>query len=263
MPVVPTTAYGTVENVLLRARAILNDMAVAGGDVLTDGAPFSVELVNSAYETIQAYLAQCGVETYAEETWLLNVPANATGDPESRVIVSDSGTLIYTPSGAGESSYAAPLLPDDLIAPVDLAERPAGSTAFAVPMRRPSGGLTRMLSQGTFLRDWQWIADTLRFRGATQAQDVWMRYEKHLPILAQVTDPVPIRGVENAAGYRVAFVFSKGRGGAMADNFGAQGQEELNLYVNRAVRAKQRVRRRRQPFRGPRGGYGRGAGYRR
>lgn len=250
MSVVVTTAYGTVEDILLDARAILNDMEVPGGDVLTDGAPFTIQYVNQAYRRIQAYLAQYGVETYATYAWLLNIPANTTGDPESRVIISDSGTEIFTPSGAGESSYATPILPDDLVAPLKLRERPNGSTIFSVEMWRKNDGLTSYVNQGTYLCDWEWIDDILRFRGATQNQDVELKYEKHLPILELVTDTVPIRGVDNAAAYRVAYVHSKPRGGAIADSFGQEGQAELDLLVNRSVRERQRVRHRRRPYRG-------------
>src|ERR1700677_1685350 len=141
MPVVATTAYNVVENVLQDARAIINDMAVISGDVLVDDAPFSIPFVNQAYRRIQSYLAQYGVETYSTFLWLLNIPANTTGDPESRVLISDSGTEVITPSGANELSAAEPLLPDDLVAPLRIRERPNGSTQVAIPMHRPNDGL--------------------------------------------------------------------------------------------------------------------------
>lgn len=256
MPVVQTTAYGTVEDILLDARAIANDMAIPGGDVLTDNAPFSIPFVNQSYRRIQAYLAQYGVETYSTYTWLLNIPANTTGDPESRVIISDSGTEIITPSGANESSYANPILPDDLVAPVRLRERPNGTTNYAVLMRRPNDGV-RSQDQAvgtTYLRQWEWIDDTIVLLGCSEAQDVELKYEKHLPILSSVDDTVPIRGVDNAAAYRVAWAFGKSRGSVIADTFGAEGQVELDLLVNRSARERQRIRHRRRPYSGSRRG---------
>jgi hypothetical protein len=250
-----------VEDILLDARAIVNDMAVEGGDVLTDGAPFTIQYVNQAYRRVQAYLAQYGVETYSTFLWLLGIPANTTGDPESRVLISDSGTQIITPSGAGESSYADPILPDDLVAPLRLRERQSGSLNFARLMNRRNDGLNTTLGSYTYLVDWDWRDDTLWFRGATQAIDIELMYEKHLPILSQVTDTVPIRGVDNAAAYRVAYAFSKARGAQVADSFGSEGQIELDLLVNRAQRAKQRIKHRRQPYRG-RGSGRRGGQYR-
>ena len=257
MPVVATTAYNVVENVLQDARAIINDMAVISGDVLVDDAPFSIPFVNQAYRRIQSYLAQYGVETYSTFLWILNIPANTTGDPESRVLISDSGTEVITPSGANELSAAEPLLPDDLVAPLRIRERPNGSTQVAIPMHRPNDGLRFYRVPFQFLRHWDWRDDALWFYGATQNIDIELMYEKHLPILQQVGDTVPIRGVDNAAAYRVAYAFSKARGAEMADSFGQEGQIELDLLANRAQRAKQRIKHRRQPFSRRR----RGSGY--
>src|SRR5208282_369816 len=161
MPVLIPSAYSVVESILQDARAILNDMEVVGGDVLLDSAPFSLPFVNQAYRRIQAYLAQYGCETYADYTWLIGVPANATGDPETRIIISDTGTLLYTPTGLGEISYAAPILPDNLVAPLKLRERQSGTTSFAVPMFRRNDGLVPFLSQVTYLVDWMWVADAI------------------------------------------------------------------------------------------------------
>jgi hypothetical protein len=248
MPVVATSAYGTVEDVLLAARAIVNDMEVASGDVLTDDAPFTLEFVNLAYRRIQMYLAQYGVETYSTYAWLLNIPANTTGDLESRVIISDSGTEIFTPSGMNEASYDTPFLPTDLVGPLRLRERPNGSSQFAIPMKRPNDGLRYGIAISNYLVQWEWIDDSLQFLGAYQNMDVQLKYEMIMPALTLVTDAVPIRGVDNAAAYQVAYRFSKARGSAIADNFGAEGQLELDYLVNRSMRERQRIKVRRQPY---------------
>jgi hypothetical protein len=260
MPVLQTTAYNIVEDILLDARAICNDMAIPGGDVLTDDAPFSMQFVNQAYRRIQAYLAQYGVETYQTYQWLLAIPANTTGDPESRVWISDSGCQIVTPSGAGESSFAEPILPDDLVYPVRCRERQNGTTDFAQMMFRPNDGVRNYYAVATYLVMWEWINETLTLRGATQVQDLELKYEKHLPILSLVTDTVPIRGVDNAAAYRVAYAFAKSRGAMMADSFGQEGQAEMDLVINRSLRERQRIKHRRRPY-SHRGG-GRGMGTR-
>ena len=232
-------------------------MAVAGGDILVDNAPFSIPFVNQAYRRIQSYLAQYGVETYSTFLWLLNIPANLTGDPESRVLLSDSGTEVITPSGANELSAADPILPDDLVAPLRIRERPNGSTGVAIPMHRPNDGLRPYRQPFQFLRHWDWRDEALWFYGATQNIDIELMYEKHLPILQQVTDTVPIRGVDNAAAYLVAAPFCRARGAEMAEGFGQQGQIELDLLANRVQRAKQRIKHRKQPFsRRRRSGYG-------
>lgn len=253
MPVLASSAYNTAEDVLNRVRVIINDSEVAGGDVLTDGAPFTFTLLTIAFERVQIELAKVGVETMSTEAWLLALPAMPTVDPEARLIVDDTGCNIIYPNGAGNAFANIPQLPTDLVLPLRLWERQSGTPNFTgPPMNQPNGGLTQQTQQ-QFLRDWEWINDGLRFRGATQSQDVKIRYEKHLQNLAAVTDPVPIRGVGNAAAYFGAVVFAESRGGAIAPEFKATAMEEIFLLQQVSARRRQRKQVRRQPYSG-RGG---------
>jgi len=83
MPVLGSSTYQTVETILSRARMILNDSEVVGGDVLTDTAPFTFDLVNGAYEKVQADLSTYGIETYVTDWWLIGLPVMPTVDPEA------------------------------------------------------------------------------------------------------------------------------------------------------------------------------------
>lgn len=255
MPVIQTSAYGTVEDVLTKARAILNDSEVLGGDILTDAYPGSIPLVNIAYENIQKELASCGVEVFTDYFWLLALPAISSIDPEARVIVTDSATYITypDPTNLANANFPSPILPGDMIVPLKLWERQAGTTNFAIPMKQPNVGLLN-LSQQLYLLDWQWGAyqsnEVLILRGALQSQDVKIKYEKHLPVLAAVTDPVPLRGVNNVAAYEVAKIFAAGRGARIAPALDATAQEEMFLMKSIAVRKVQRKRSRRIPYSG-------------
>lgn len=253
MPVLASSAYATVERVLNRIRVILNDSEVAGGDVLTDTAPFTFDILNGGFERVQIELAMVGVETYTAESWLLALPAVTTIDPEARLIVDDTGTNLIYPNGVGNVFSLTPQLPTDLILPLRLFERQSGTANFTGPaMKQPNGGLLNMQQQ-TFLVDWEWKSDGLRFRGALQVQDVKILYEKSLPLLAAVTDPVPIRGVINAAAYESAKIFAESRGGAISPAFAKNADDEI--YALKAVSARRRQRKqvRRQPYSG-RGG---------
>src|SRR6185437_9667992 len=253
MPVLATSAYVTCEQVLNRLRMILNDSEVPGGDVLTDTAPFTFDVLNGAYERVQMELAQVGMETYTGEAWLIGLPAMPISDPEGRLIVDDSGTNIIYPNGTGNVFAQTPQLPTDLILPLKLWERQNGTNNFTgPPMKQPNDGLLNMIQQ-TFLVDWEWKADGLRFRGALQVQDVKFKYEKHLPLLVAVTDPVPIRGVTNAAAYWGAKIFCESRGGMVAPQFKATADEEIMLLRMVSARRRQRKQVRRQPYSG-RGG---------
>ena len=248
MPV-PTSAYNVCEDVLNRIRTIINDSEIQGGDVLTDTAPFSFQILNSAFERVQLELAKVGVETMIEYAWLIGLPSMSIVDPEGRMIVDDTGTRIFYPNGTGNVSSLTPQLPVDMVFPLKLWERQTSTTNFAVPMQQPNTGLFNM-SQQTYLVDWEWEGDALMFRGALQSQDVKIKYEKHLPLLVASTDPVPIRGVVNAAAYQGATIFAQSRGGAISPMFKVRADEEIMLLQTISARRRQRKQVRRQPYSG-------------
>lgn len=259
MPILPSTAYVTAETVLNRIRMILNDSEVAGGDVLTDTAPFTFDVLNSAFERVQKELAIFGVETYATETWMLAVPVPLVSDPEARVIINDQGTSTIYPSGVGNTFSLTPQLPTDLVVPLILWERQNGTNNFTGPkMKQMPDGLLNMIQQ-TFLVDWQWLNDGIYLRGALQVQDLKMRYEKQLLQLAAVTDPVPIRGVLNAVARAGAQVFCESRGGAVSPLFAKEAADEIFLLQAISTRRRQRRQVRRKPYSG-RGGRGQAGG---
>lgn len=253
MPVLGSSAYAQAEDVLNRVRVILNDFEIAGGDVITDTAPGTFVLLNMAFESVQQALATYGVETLSTEAWLLAVPAVTLGDPEARLFINDSGTQIIYPSGVGNFFSPTPQLPVDLVVPFKLWERQAGTTQFVgPPMARPNDGI-RNMSQQQFLVDWDWLNDSLVFRGALQVQDVKVRYEKRLPQLAAVTDPIPVRQGANAAAYEAALIFHESRGGALIPALQKKADDELFKLQLLATRQRQRRRVRRNPYSG-RGG---------
>lgn len=251
MPVLASSAYNTAGTVLNRIRVILNDSEVAGGDVLTDSAPFTFELLNGAFERVQMELAKVGVEVCTKETWIIGLPVMAINDPEGRLIIDDTGTYITYPNGTGNvnPTVAGPFLPDDLVVPLKCWERQNGTTGNAVPMNQPNSGLNSV-SQGQYLAEWEWENDGLRFRGATQSQDLKLKYEKHLPRLAAANDPVPIRGVTNAAAYFGATLFCASRGGSVTEEHKTSAMEEIFLLQTLSARRRQRKQVRRRAYSG-------------
>ena len=248
MPI-PTSAYGTFADVSSRLRVLVLDSEVPGGDVLTDISFVTQQIINSAFERVQSELYKVGVETYIEEGWLIGLPIMPTVDPEARMVVDDTGTSIEYPNGVGNVFSLTPQLPVDLTEPLKLWERPTNTTNNAVPMQQPNTGLFDMAQQ-SFLVDWEWMTDGIRFRGALQSQDVKIKYRKQMPLLVAPTDPVPIRGVINAAAYQGARIFAATRGGAILPEFKAQADEEILLLQYAAARRRQRKQVRRAPYSG-------------
>ena len=253
MPVLGGSAYGTVADILKRARVILNDAKDPGGDILQDTYPGAISLVQIAYENIQKELASVGAEVFTDYIWLLSVPIVPTVDPEARIIITDSGSNLIYADHVGDVAYAAPLLPPDMIVPLKLWERQHGSHGFTAEMKENNDGLLN-IAQSLSLIDWEWGAyqgnDCLMLRGAQQVQDIKIKYLKQFWTVAAVTDPVPIRGVDNAAAYQVAKIFAAARGALIADDFYKEGQNEIFLLQSIAVRKSQRQRARRIPYSG-------------
>lgn len=250
MPSLGSSTYQTVETILNRARMILNDSEVVGGDVLTDTAPFTFDVVNGAYEKVQADLATYGIETYVTDWWLIGLPIMPIVDPEARLIIDDTGTNVVYPNGVGNVFSLTPQLPVDLVVPLRVWERQNGTTnILGPPMWQPNGGLCSRQQQNC-LGEWEWKADGLRFRGALQSQDIKIMGEKSLPKLSAPTDPVPIRGVTNAAAYYMAKIFTESRGGAVAEVFANDAKEEIFSIQSTSVRRRQRKQVRRRPYSG-------------
>jgi hypothetical protein len=139
-------------------------------------------------------------------------------DPEARLVLDDTGCNIIYPDPSLNIIAVTPQLPVDLVQPMRVWERAHGTTNFiGDPMKQPNRGLTDAM-QSSYLLEWEWKNNGLRFRGATQALDIKIEYEKSLPKLGAVTtDPVPIRGCVNAAAFYAAEIFIASRGGAIVD----------------------------------------------
>lgn len=248
MPVLGSSSYATAEDVLNRVRTIMNDSEIEGGDVITDTSVFAFDALNSGFERVQMEIAAFGGETFTKEAWLIGLPSMPTVDPEARLIVDDTGANIIYPNGVGNVFSNNPQLPTDLVLPLDCWERQNGTSNFTGgPMGKPQNGLLN-IGQQTYFVDWEWQNDGLRFRGALQVQDVKVKYECSLPKLVSTTDPVPIRGVVNAAAYHAVVLISGMRAGAILAEFKQEAAREIFLKAKTSSRRRQRMQVRRKPY---------------
>ena len=142
MPVVGSSAYNTAGQITAIIRSLLNDSA---GNLFTDG--LLMPYVNSAYRKVQRALAAAGQETFLVDDVLLVVAAVTTVDPSLQVVIDDS--------------TAPPnQLPTDLLAPLEMWERPNHSSVDFARMTdvTRSGGLPSN-GQVSSLGVWEWRAD--------------------------------------------------------------------------------------------------------
>ncbi len=206
-----TAPYPTLEEVTEAARIKLNDAVIPGGEVLTDTTSFTIDYINLAYQKCQQFLVSLGFLTVIDYTTLTALAAAGTADAGIPVILSWTG---YD-NGAGVDP--AVVLPQNLIRPLFLWERPNGGTGKFFTMDEILNGLPPV-PKGTSQNSWEWVADTLRMVGATVATDILIRYMKYFADFVDnattpfANQPVPIlRGLDTLSGY-IAYEMASGRG---------------------------------------------------
>ncbi len=217
---------------------------VGTGALFTD--PVLLPYLNSAYRKVQRALANIGQETFIVDDVLIVVPAVSAVDPSVQVVVNDS--------------TAPPnQLPTDLLVPEKLWERRSGSSDNFQEMVDLSdhGGLPSQ-PQGSQLLFWEWRTDGLYFLGATQDNQVRIRYQKALPDLTDGSSTMLIRNAQDALAYFTAAMAGMARGSPLAKDWDAAAIDALEDLIIRATQREQNTVRRRRPY-GRRGGMGTGS----
>jgi len=217
---------------------------VGTGALFTD--PVLLPYLNSAYRKVQRALANIGQETFVVDDVLIVVPAVSAVDPSVQVVVNDS--------------TAPPnQLPTDLLVPEKLWERRSGSSDNFQEMVDLSdhGGLPSQ-PQGSQLLFWEWRTDGLYFLGATQDNQVRIRYQKALPDLTDGSTTILIRNAQDAMAYFTAAMAGMARGSPLAKDWDAAAIDALEDLIIRATQREQNTVRRRRPY-GRRGGMGTGS----
>jgi hypothetical protein len=235
--------YPTLDHVLRLARVYTNDAAqTLDGNLLALTQPYTLEYVNSAWHKLQDELAEAGAPRLEREVILPQVPIASALDPAVQVSVS------YTGSNDGALLWSSPILPQDLMEPMRLHERQAGMIGNFIPMKPAADGLPRVV-QGQRLRWWDWKDDSLYFTGATQLNDLLLRYYAYLPEIPN--DPKAQLGIlrcQRAMGFYIAGEFAAARGSTAAADLMSKGDDAVQKMTIRIARVKQRLSRRRKPY---------------
>ena len=238
MPVVGSSGYGTAEGALSLVRSLLDDAAVSTGDVFTDAV--LIPFINSAYHQVQFEMANHGVETFTKDNVVLTVPAVTGIDPSIQVVLNDTQNQMTTVS-------PTPQIPTDLLVPVRIWERQTGSSEPFLPMFQQKDGLPSEMQQER-LRYWEWRTDGIILLGATQSNDIRLRYESVLPDVAQGSDTLQLRGAQDVIAFFAAALAAQSRGSPQAPNLAAAGTEALRKILVRGTRRQQHSMHRRRPY---------------
>lgn len=199
-----------------------DDAAVYTDSMLIPGAGKGP--VNNAYRFVQSRLANSGCSVLQDTSAVLTVPA---------------GTLAIT-------AASSPALPTNFMVPYKLWERAVGGTdADWVPVRR--GDELPVRTAYDILGDWVFEGIGIDLIGATTTREIKMQYEKLLPTLDNLTDPVGILGGEDAIAFYTCSLMSMSRGQpTMAEYFEKKAVDAVDELVNRFVHSNQAVHGRRR-----------------
>lgn len=202
------------------------------GEILTDTANFNFVLLNDAMEWFANECLNHGIDTFTIETVLAAVTAIAVVDPGQQVNISDSGYF------DGLTNHLLPQLPSDLLVPDFLWERQTGSTNEWAPMRERLGGLPS-IPQGTVLGFWEWRQDAIYLLGATQSNDIRIRYKGRLPYLATENDSLLFRGACGPIAYKMASIYLVSKNPDAAKLLSDEANMRVSQLTTRNARMKQ------------------------
>lgn len=253
MPVVQSSPYPTVNDALVAARVLCNDAAQSIlGDILAGNQPFVLPMCDLAHKTLRKMLAKAGVNTYSKYGFVTGLTAVATPDPTTQV------QLTYTGYFDGVTQHPGPFLPADLVEPLEIWERQNGTTQSFTEVKQASDSISTRAQQAKFCI-WDYESDILYFPGATQSNDLKLKYLYATPRLTATAQQIPILDCDMAMGALIAEILSNSRvpGGPAAMAFHGRAQTEVELLVAPTVRKEEYASFNRRPFRGTRAGRGR------
>jgi hypothetical protein len=214
-------------------RALANDAIFSqAGEILTDTSTLLFPLMNDGIEWMSAELDNSGVDTFTKEIILASVTAVPIVDPGLQVNISDTG---YFDSSVNR---AAPQFPTDGVNPLFIWERKTGSTEQWVPMEQILMGLPSVV-QSSRLKLWEWRQDGLYMPGATQSNDLRVRYSSSHPQLVSPTDTLQVRNAIGPVAYKTVASYLISKNPEAAQLAMAEARDRLALITNRSARQKQ------------------------
>lgn len=208
--------------ILLEARGLLND---SSGAIYPDS-PMLI-LLNKVHKELQTKLSARGIGTSKEISATITVAAGtvALGD------------------GSG--------LPTNLLYPLELKERPSGSTDIFRDMTETVWEPSVVI--GPYLTYWNWREEEIKFPGATTDREVQIRFVKSLGSITTTSSPIVILNSEQWLSQRLAATAALviGQNATRAKALNDDLKELWNDLIATMVKRKQAipVRRKRTRYR--------------
>lgn len=258
MPVIPTAPYDTIDVALNIARGYANDqgLSTAGSPLqLGDTAPSTFTLLNAGWRMLQRVMTNYGLGTFVKTTIISSCPVNGSTDPGLQAYISFTGYF------DGVQMHPDPFLPPDMLGPLRLRERQSGAQQTFQQMYPTNDGLPQRKAVIWF-RDWNWENDVINLVGATQVNDIDLRYNSWLPDLTPDNEglgsnQIPLLRCADILGAYTAAAFGASRGSQAVPTLMGIGDAGIKQLALTQARQKQRGQHRRIPY----GRHGSGYGY--
>lgn len=260
-----TTTFPTLATIMNLVRVYQNDFQAGStgtpgeGQITTNTSPQTLPALNAAIRELYRELRNVGSPSLLRDNVLVDLPANGATGPSVQTYLSQQGYF------DGANLQVSPVLPPDLLFPLQLWEQQTGSALPFSPMGQPLAGLPSLMNQGFRLEFWEWRGgasftagsgggDALWFVGALVPITIRIRY---MAALTQFVSPidfpntyVPIMDSEDVLAYKVAYKISAGISGitppvaALKD----MADSALASLRNEIVRRAQEIDYQREPY---------------
>jgi hypothetical protein len=257
--------YDNATIIMNAARFRLNDkmpsLFPTSGKILDETQASTQQAFNNAYRRFQDALCDAGAERFQAETVIPNVPPTTNLDPAAQCSLSWNGFF------DGTNNFTNPVLPSNLILPLWMSDRVAG-TQFRFPdvdnpnMRVMVDGL-QSFPKYQLNGQWEWRGDAIYFPGTTAAVDFRIRYRAYLPDIDNAgatrwfQQPVPVMRCVDPMAWWVCAEFAAARSAdgdaseqmlAVAVACKEEAVEATKFWANRDVMKNERADVRRQPY---------------
>jgi hypothetical protein len=248
MPITAPGVYPVVEDVLNLTRVHLNDTQAGAtntpgeGRTFTDSAPFTVPCLNAAIRHLSRRLPNNSSKTFIKDNVILTPVTGVTNtDPGLQCFIGFQGYF------DGVNMNAAPVLPPDCLAVLELWQRTSGSNMPFQRTSQPKDGLGSHYPTN-YIYEWEYRQDRINFVGATSTLDFRIRYEAMIvtPISAtnvaqfsQIT--INIEDSTDALALLTAWIFASPRSPEQAPVLLQKAEAAITELVNRQTRQDQGV----------------------
>ena len=178
MPAIPyDIVYEAVTMANLRLSGAVETLTPIGGQLVSNSNSYSQQACISAWRKMQNRLADLRFSGLQTDTIFSAVPSAGSTDEAIQAYIGFNGYF------DGVTLQGAPVLPQALIRPYELAERITGSGASFIELDDVTWSLPRVPKR-QWNGQWLWRNNTIVIPGATTQTDISMLYAQLLPDFA-------------------------------------------------------------------------------